>query len=500
MQLPFVGKVKNPTGWIVGLTAASILTIGSTSYLIMNRATPKVDLEKFTVPVVSQSLAVRITASGTVIPIKSVNLSPKSAGRLQRLLVDQGDKVQKGQIIAYMDNRQIQAEVRQAKANWEQAKARQAEAERGSRREEIAQAQARLKQAQARLAQAKTGRPEEIAQAQAELEDVQGQVNRTEQRLRSYQSLVEQGAITRDEFNLVKTENITAQARLKQAQERLQQVRKGGRIEEIAQLEAAVNESRAALAQLQNGQRPEQIQQLRAASEAAQAQFLAAQVQLDDTEIRAPFSGIVTQKYASEGAFVTPTTSASSTNSATSTSVVALAQDLEIKARVPEVDVGRIKPGQQAEIVADAYPDKIFKGSVRLVAPEAVLEQNVTSFEVRVRINTGKEQLRSGMNVNVTFLGDQLPNALVVPTVAIVTEKGKTGVMLPNQNNQPVFQEVKIGSSIEDKTQILSGIKAGDRVFIDIPNNVKPITNQSNNDQNRAVRMGARRMGVRTRP
>jgi HlyD family secretion protein len=209
---------------------------------------------------------------------------------------------------------------------------------------------------------------------------------------------------------------------------------------------------------------------LQAAVKAAEAQVASAQVQLQDSIIRAPFSGIVTQKYATEGAFVTPTTSASSTASATSTSIVALAKGLEVLANVPEADVGQIQPGQPVEIVADAFPDRVFRGGVQLVAPEAVIEQNVTSFEVRVALAPeAQEALRSGMNVDLTFLGEQLSNALVVPTVAIVTQDGETGVMVPNADDEPTFQPVTIGPTVQDQTQILEGLNPGQRVFIDLP-------------------------------
>lgn len=544
---PKVGnKFNKPSLWVVGLMATGVLAIGSTTYFIMGRATPKLNIEQLTVPVKSQNLISRITASGTVVPVQSVNLSPKSAGRLAELYVEQGDRVQEGQKIALMDNREIQAQLNQAKANYDQAKARLAEAQRGSRSEEIAQAKARLAQADARLQEAQTGRPEEIdqsrarlnqakarllqaqagapeqiAQAQAQVNAAKARVRLAQERVKSYQFLAQQGAIQQDKLNEVLSENTTALANLQEAQRRLeqqrsstsrdieqqkaavaeaefalQQVQKGKRTEEVNQLQAAVAESRSALEQLQNGTRPEQIAQLKAAAEAAKAQMQAAQVQLEDTLIRAPFSAIVTQKYATEGAFVTPTTSASSTNSATSTSIVALAKELEIKAKVPEVEIGQIKQGQQVEIVADSYPDRVFKGRVRLVAPEAVLDQNVTSFEVRVAIETGREQLRSGMNVNVTFLGRELPNALMVPTVAIVTEQGKTGVLLPDANNKPQFRPVKIGPSIEDQTQVLEGIKEGDRVFIDLPKERKFKSDES---QNKTVRTGAT-AGTRTKP
>jgi HlyD family secretion protein len=73
------------------------------------------------------------------------------------------------------------------------------------------------------------------------------------------------------------------------------------------------------------------------------------------------------------------------------------------------------------------------------------------------------------MNVDVTFLGRELENALVVPTVAIVTQEGQTGVMLLDKENKPKFQPVEIGVTINDKTQILQGLTSDRRVFIDLP-------------------------------
>jgi HlyD family secretion protein len=284
--------------------------------------------------------------------------------------------------------------------------------------------------------------------------------------------LATEGAVALDRRDEALTEERNAQAAFDEAQQRLSKVKTGTR-PEIAQLEAAVAEAQADLQRLQNGRRPEEIAQLKAAVEAAEAEVQAAQVQLNDTVIIAPFSGIVTQKYATEGAFVTPTTSASSTASATSTSILAIAKGLEVLANVPEVDVGQIKPGQQVEIVAEAFPDKVFKGKVQRVAPEAVVEQNVTSFQVRVALLTGQQELRSGMNVSLTFLGEQVSNALVVPTVAIVTQEGQTGVMVPDADNKPKFKLVTIGPTIQNQTQILNGLNKNQRVFIDLPEDFK---------------------------
>ncbi len=193
------------------------------------------------------------------------------------------------------------------------------------------------------------------------------------------------------------------------------------------------------------------------------------QIQYADSIVEAPFDGIVTQRYAVEGSFVAPSTSGSSNASASANSILALAQGLEVIAKVTELDIGQLQPGQKVKIVADAYPNREFTGEIKRIAPEAVIEENVTSFEVRVKLLTGQDILRSKMNVDVTFIGKELSNSLVVPTVAIFTENGEQGVMIPDENNQPQFQPVKVGIYLEDKTQILSGVKANQQVFIDLP-------------------------------
>jgi HlyD family secretion protein len=182
----------------------------------------------------------------------------------------------------------------------------------------------------------------------------------------------------------------------------------------------------------------------------------------------------VTQKYATVGAFVTPTTSASNTSSATSTSIVAVAQDLEILAKIAEVDIGQIRIGQPVEINVDAYPEQVFKGRVRLISPEAIVDQNVTTFQVRVSIVTGQKQLLSGMNSDLMFLGKRVDDALVIPTVAIATQKGQTGVYIPDKDKKPKFQPITIGASVKTQTQVLEGLTSEQRVFIDYPKGLEP--------------------------
>ncbi len=473
ITLPSLGKPKNPKTLLIVAIAVGVILSAGIGMAIVRSRTPAFDLEQYTVTATSQSLEANITASGKVVPIQSVNISPKTAGRITRLFVEQGDQVTAGQRLAQMDTTDLQADYRRTQANLDQAVARLAEIVAGSRDEEIDQARARLAQAEARLAAAGRGRPEEIAQAEAQVSAANSRLRLSNTRLSQNQTLQSQGAVSEDTLNQSRADQQDAEANLRQAEQRLQQALNGSRAEDTAQLAAAVQEARAAVAMMENGTRPEQIDQAEAAVGVARAQVAAIELQLNDATITAPFDGIVSQKYANEGAFVTPTVSAGTTASATSASILAIARGLEILASVPEVDVGRISKGQRVEIIADAYPGEVFVGRVNLVAPEAVVEQSVTSFQVRITLETGKDKLRSNMNVDTRFLGEQVQNALVVPTVAIVTEKGQTGVLIPGENNKPTFKPVTIGQTSQDKTQIIEGLTPQERVFINLPPGVK---------------------------
>lgn len=472
-EIPLIGKkVKYPLRWLIGLIAGSVLIVGTTATIKnIQQGNKPLDISKLTVPVEAKSVTVRITASGKVQPVQSVNISPKSPGLLADLTVEQGDTVNQGQIIARMDNSEIKMRILQYEANLQQAKAQLAESQAGTRPEEIAQGKARVDQAQAQLVIIRDGnRLQEIQQAQAQVDSAKASLELTQSRVKRYQSLAKDGAISQDSLEQYVSENSKAKANLEEAQRRLSLLKVGNRNQDIQKQAAIVNQEKEGLRKLENGDRPQEIARLKAAVSSAEAQLKQQQVQLADTIIRAPFSGIVTQRYATVGGYVSPAISASSDASATSTSIVAVAKGLEVLAKVPEVDIPQVKQGQKVEIAIDAYPDEVFQGRVRLIAPEAVVDQNVTSFQVRVAIDTGADKLRSGMNVSeVTFIGNKIANALLIPQELIVTQKGKTGVWLLGDKNKPQFKFVTIGANIDNQIQVLEGLKAGDRIFIDLP-------------------------------
>ena len=193
------------------------------------------------------------------------------------------------------------------------------------------------------------------------------------------------------------------------------------------------------------------------------------EVEGEELNIRAPFAGQITALYAEPGSFVTPTTRASSTAGSTSTSVVELSQGLEVSAKVPESDIGRILIGQLSSVRVDAFPEKRFQAKVIEIAPRAIKTDNVTSFEVKLNFVEETPLLRIGMTVDVDFQTGETDVSTLVPTVAIVTENGQPGLLLIGQNKQPRFQKVELGTSSGSKTAIIEGVNPGTRVFIDLP-------------------------------
>lgn len=471
MEFSVANKKRRFPLWGIALIAGGFIVAGATTtYVITERANSRVEIEELTQSVAQENLTVRIRSSGTVEPIKNVNVSPKNPGRLIKLLVEQGDLVSAGQTLAIMENLEITAQKARAEAELQQAISN-LQQNQVTIEGDTNQAQARLAQVKAQLQTSKNRIPKDISQTEAQLKSARSRLNLTQERIQRNRYLLDRGAVSQDTFDEVVNENLNALANVNEIEERLLQLQTTEN-PEIAQLEAQVREAQVALQQRQNSSQDE-IAALEAQVTAARASLQEIEVQYSDTVVTAPLTGTVTQRYAVEGSFVTPTTSASTSASASATSILAIAQGLEIVAKVAEIDIGQLKPGQKVEIVADAYPETVFQGQVKRIAPEAIIEDNVTSFEVRISLLNGEDKLRSKMNVDVTFLGQELNNALVVPTVAIVTQKGETGVMKLNSKDEPEFTPVTIGLTIKDKTQIIEGLTSSDRVFIDLPEDMR---------------------------
>ena len=411
--------------WLAGLLVLIALgTLGLVLWRQKESNARQALLDSQTASVVRQDLAVKVTATGSIRPLTPVNISPKEPGRIIGILVDQGDRVKAGELLARMDDSNLQGELRRAEGNLAAAEANRQKMEAGSR-------------------------PQEIRQARENLRDGEAQMIAIRSSFLSNQQLYEAGAIGRVTFDASRSQFLATQERINALKAQLDLVEAGFRREDIAAARAQVEGAKGALQTIRT--------------------------QITDTFIRAPFSGVITQKYADIGAFVTPTTSASATSSATSSSIFALAGDLEGLANVAETDIGAIYRGQVVELQVDAYPGRTFHGRVRLIAPESVVVQNVTSFQVRIRlVDPDQSQLLSGMNFTAGFLVGRRPNAVLIPTAAIVSQDKGTGVYVLGPKREPQFRPITVGATVGTRSEVVSGLREGERIFITFPGRRPP--------------------------
>jgi HlyD family secretion protein len=413
--------------WLAGLVALiAVMGAGYFAYrqfvlLPQQQAKNKVQ----TALVERSNLTITVTANGTVQPERSVNVSPKSAGILKQLLVKEGDAVEQGQILAYMDDSNLQGQMRQAQGNLAAAEANREKISAGNRQEET-------------------------AQAKAKVEDGQFVLRQAESDLQRNRSLSQAGAISRQAFDVAVTARDRAQAQVTQAQEALDLSNAGARPEEIAEAQAQVA--------------------------AAQGAMQTIQANLNDMVLRAPFTGTVSRKFADPGAFVTPTTAGSAVSSATSSSILSLASTNQIMTQVAEANIAQTRIGLPATIQVDAYPGETFTGKITQIATQSVVVQNVTSFEVKASVSDPKKQLKPGMNVNVAFTAGELNNVLVVPTAAIVQQPNAQGVFVAKDKGDPVFVPIVIGATVNDKTEIKSGLTGSEQVLLSFPPGTRAVS------------------------
>ena len=203
--------------------------------------------------------------------------------------------------------------------------------------------------------------------------------------------------------------------------------------------------------------------------------FKTSQAKLNDASaensfyfIKAPFAGEITAKYVETGSYVTPSANLSS-NTNSKNFIFELSEGIEIVAKVPESDIGRIKIGQEAFIRIEAYPSRKFKAEIIEIASRALKDNNVTSFEVTLKFKDAVEDIKIGMTADLEFKITDNDETILIPTVSIVTEKGKKGILVVGKNNSPKFKEIELGISSGSKTSVIEGLKEGELIFVDIP-------------------------------
>ena len=193
----------------------------------------------------------------------------------------------------------------------------------------------------------------------------------------------------------------------------------------------------------------------------------AAEVQVENTRIRAPFDGTILTKNADVGEVVAPFTAGASSRVA----VVTLADmsSLEVEADVSESNIERINPNQPCEIILDAYPEKRYKGYVHKVVPTA--DRAKATVMTKVRFVDLDSRVLPEMSAKVHFLSQQEKEQidttpkLVVDPAAITTRNNNKVVFVLNGNTITEVP-VELGGSLGRMIEIRKGLTGGEKVVV----------------------------------
>lgn len=372
-------------------------------------------VEVFTVQADSSPGGSGFAAGGylEVIPPGPLIITTMVEGRVESVDVNEGHVVKAGDILARIDEVLYRQEVKARESSVALAKAKLARLEAGFRPEEISQAKSDLDRAIARLKQA-------------------------EATYKRYHALHPSGVISGQQYEA-----------------------------SIADLAAAKSELAKQQAEVElrlSGYRKEDIAVARSELIAAEGELDKFQWKLAACVIKAPISGVVLERFAQPGEWISPAASRERPGA-----VVSLIDPKRLQAWVDvnQRDIGRVLVGQEATLVTDASPGEQVKGRVALILPKSNLQKNTT--QVKVEIPNVPTSFRPEMSVKVTFMagegGTKNLAGVSVPASAMIRQGSKAGVFIYT-DGRARYREVEVREESAGKPTLLSGAAPGDRLIL----------------------------------
>jgi RND family efflux transporter MFP subunit len=369
--------------WIVaGVMLLLVLAAGAAWWFLGDRAVA-VQTATATAPGAGGAAGAVLQATGYVTARRQATVATQITGTLTQVLIEEGDHVKAGQIIARLDDSALRANLNAAQANAQAA-------------------QATVGQLQAQLAQAEAD-------------------------LRRQNELVASGMTTRQAAEQART---------------------------------AVN---SVTAQLNARQRE---------ADAARAQVAQAKVSFDYAIVRAPFSGVVTDKSAQVGEIISPL-SAGGGFTRTGVGTIVDMDSLEVDVDVNEAYIGQVMPNMPAEAVLDAYADWRIPAHVVAIVPAA--DRGKATVKVRVALEQKDARIVPNMGVRVSFLGQKVaanapaPKGVLVPPAAIAQRDGHTVVFVVADGKAQQRTVTTAPQDVGQMKLVPQGLAAGDRVVVSPP-------------------------------
>jgi RND family efflux transporter MFP subunit len=360
-----------------------------------------------------------IQATGSFIAEDSSDLAPAVGGRVAATPVEIGDFVKKGQVICRLEERDAQLKLDQARASLEQSKFI-------------------LRQTQSRVGYSGTGtfNPEtvpEVASAHAAYQSALASAKLAAADAKRYENLVKSGDVSQSNYDRYRTQQETAEAAANSARR---------------QYEAQVNAAQ------QNYRGIEAAQASLAASE---SQYAQAQKVLEDTKIRAPFDGFITDRPVSVGQWL-------GTNNKVATLVHISTVKLQLQ--VPEQQAALVKNGMSLTARVAAYHNRDFAGKVVAVVPS--VDSNSRAFIAEARFDNPKAELHPGMFANAKLMLQRSERAVFVPSKAVFYDNTTDANHIYSVVNGVARLNVVLKGDMDgDQVRILSGLDGNETVVMD---------------------------------
>ncbi len=353
---------------------------------------------------VAQKTAIRrlVTADAVLFPIHQAAITPKISAPVKQFLVNRGSPVKEGQLLAVLENTDLNAAEVETRGSYQQA---QADYDRNTG--------------------ALLG--EELRKAELDLHAAQQTLEAEQKVYDSRENLFQQGALPRKDLDQSRVSLIQTKNTYEIAKQHYDALQASGH-------------------QLQKKSAEGQLT-------AAKGHHLGAAAQLAYSEIRSPINGYVTERPLYPGEMAA---------AGTPLLTVMDLSKIIAKAHMPQADAGLLKPGDEATLEVPGA-DVPVAGKVTLVSP--AVDQNSTTIEVWVEAANPKHLLKPGMTARVVVVAKEVADAVAVPASAVLTgADGATTVMLVSSDLKAATQKVEVGIRQGNLVQITTGVKPGDRV------------------------------------
>jgi HlyD family secretion protein len=495
---------------IAGILIVAGLLVGTGAFwLIRQPETAEAEEAPPTAVAALGSIEETVSATGSVSTERQATLAFETGGPIAEVLVESGQQVKAGQLLARLDTSSLGWQVARAEAALETAQARLAQAQQPPGADEITSAQAALDSALANYERVSAGATaEELASARAALDSARASYRSvrdgpSQEELSAVQAAVDSATATvrqaQAAYDRVKgradlemlpeslnLQNATieleraqanynalanrplasdlaaAEAQVAQAEAQLALLLERPIDSELSAAEAQIAQAEAQLAQLRERPRAEDVAVFRGQVEEASLALDQARAQVDETQVTAPFAGTVLEALVAEGEWASPGAPAI---------ILAATDSLILNVNVDEVDVAKLADGQTVNLSFDALNDQqaeAVSGRIARIAPASSNVNGAVAYGVEIGFQPGELPIRLGMTADVDIVVARADEALLVPNRAITADRaaGRYFVELPGADGTTERREVQVGIRNESQTQIMEGLDEGTEIVL----------------------------------